>query len=633
MSNSYECAVSGLYTAIFADIRAALPSVSGLDKDESRLLSTIKNRGLRFVTLDCPAFGKHFDKCLSEGRLVPSSLPQFGMRAGNARSLRFLKGLVSRIFDKDGMLKSHPCVTSIFFIRQLCYAVKKIKIECTEETRETSLQRYFDQELSLRAPTLNWVSNRFDSHCGNHLRIDDVCNSDCQLDPGIYSLGISRQLCDLVHIVADKISTSFGHFDPWEWRFKHGPGAVSDRPIAKFKYNFPTWSERLERVFPSSDFAYSNYSDWVDSLKAGTYPATQEVPCRVLTVPKSQKAPRIIAKEPTAAMWCQQSLRDFLETRAQESILKHCVSFNDQEPNGFLALSSSATGSHWTVDLSDASDRLTLWLVERLFRRNKPVLDALQSSRSIYCEVPLRKGVELLRMKKFAPQGSATTFPLQTIVYSILAISAVLYSRNMRPTNSNMSYVARQVRVFGDDSIVPADSGQQYVDLLTYCGFTVNTSKTYGTGKFRESCGVEAYDGADVTPAYFTNPCVESDPSSVVATIECSNNFHKKGFWNTSKWLKSTVPPWVQKRLRVVGPGDGRFGLFSYLGSFEAPERRYNANLMRDEALTISVSSRNRRVQPGGSGHLLQYFTEKPTADIQWMSGVDDRTVTLVRKQ
>lgn len=632
MTNSYETAIVGLYTGIFADVRQALPTVRGLGRDESRLLFSVQTRGLRFLTIDMPSFGKHFDRCLDEGTLTPSNIANFGIRKGE-RIPRFLGGLVSRVFATDGLLLSQPCVTSIFMIRQLCYAVKKVKIDCTENVREKTILKYLHMEQSLRPPSLNWHGGRFDaSRCGG-LRIDDLRSSnDGQLS--LFERAISSSFCDTVHNVADRIATGLGFFHPAEWRSKHGPGAVSDLKGGEFKYDFPTWSSRLESVFPYATFGFANYGLWADAVMSGNVASDREVPSHVLLVPKTQKAPRIIAKEPTANMWCQQAVRDYLERSVMRTPIRHSIHFKDQTVNGRAALTASKTQSHWTVDLSDASDRVSLWLVERLFRRNISLLNALQASRSTFCLVPHRGGVSYLLMKKFAPQGSATTFPLQTIIYAILAISAVLHQRGERVDARTIARASREVLVFGDDTIIPSDSGRQYVELLTYCGFNVNYSKTYGTGKFRESCGVEAYEGTDVTPAYFLKPYTESDTTSVASTVECSNNFFMKGLWHAAAALESTLDPWHRKMLRVSGPEDGRFGLKSFCGTDERHLRRhYNPNLQRDEVWVLSQRSEVTRTQPGGAGHLLQYFTEAPTQDIQWMSGVDGRSVSSVRKR
>lgn len=504
MSNSYVDAVLGLYNGIFSDIAVALPTVVGLGRDATRLSFTTRTRGLRYLTVDMPTFGKHFDKCLSEGVLTPSKVPSFGTKEGRALPV-FLRGLLNNVFDESGVLLSPPCHTSIFFIRQLCYACKKIKVDCGDAIREQTLRKYIGNELSLRSPYLNWYDLCIDAHRSRDLRLCDEGQSGRQgqlLDLAEPDSGI----CDTVHEIADRIFTTFGQFDPREWRPKHGPGAIADGSQSTYKYDFPTWSARLETSFPYADLAHANYSVWVDRVKEGLIPLEKEVPAVALTVPKTQKAPRIIAKEPAASMWCQQLVRDYLETNVANSVLSCCISFGDQEGNRVAAYEASITGDSWTVDLKDASDRLSLWLVERLVRKNDSLLEALHASRSQYCEVPLKGGSELIRMKKFAPQGSATTFPLQTIVYAILAIASVIYAKQQKVTARTIRDAALQVRVFGDDTVIPSFAGGQYLSLLEYCGFLVNYDKTYRTGKFRESCGHEVYDGTDVTPAYITSP-------------------------------------------------------------------------------------------------------------------------------
>lgn len=414
MMKSYVRSILGLYRGIFEDVKVSLPTVRGLERDESRLLSTIDTRGIRYLTIDMPAYGKHFDKCLSIGRLLPSKIPNFGMSGRKGRSHPFLGGLVSRVFDSNGMLLSQPCVTSIFLLRQLFNGAKKIKVACSEKANEQAHQVYLQQELSLRAPSLDWFGERFDSHDCHGLHLsnhDDRDGNSVQLR--LFGSEIDATFCDTVHDVADRVASFFGVFDPEEWRPKHGPGAVADGVKSTFKYDFPTWSARLETVFPSSKFAYANYGEWADAVATGRTPQECDVPSVVCAVPKSQTTPRLIAKECVANMWCQQAVRDFLESKVEDSVLANCIAFRDQTFNQESALKASQTGEHWTVDLSSASDRVSLWLVERLFRRNRSLLEALFASRSQYCKVPTRDGVNLLRMKKFAPQGSATTFPLQ----------------------------------------------------------------------------------------------------------------------------------------------------------------------------------------------------------------------------
>lgn len=633
MSNSYVRIVQGLYSAIFADIRAALPTVTGLERDEHRFLSQLDTRGLGFATIDLPAFGKHFDKCLSMGMLTPSGLPNFGCSGRRRQSPVFLRGLVSRVFDSDGLLLSQPCVNSILFLRQLAYAVKKIKIDCKETVRDSTISKYIAQEGSLRDPHLNWCGDHFDPGGDGRLYIDDFRHRGGREYADLFEeCTVSAAFCDTVHDVADRVFSSFGEFFASEWRPKHGPGAVADRPIDGFKYKFPTWTDRLDGVFPLAQMAYANYDAWLHDVNSGEGPQNVEVPARILLVPKSQKAPRIIAKEPTANMWCQQAVRDYLEQNVKDSFLGSVIHFGDQEHNRRAALKASHDKKHWTVDLSDASDRVSLWLVERLVRSNHSLLTALYASRSRFASIPTRDGDVLLRMKKFAPQGSATTFPLQSIIYAIIAVASVLYARGLPVTAANMRSVSREVLVFGDDTIIPKEAGELYVSMLTYLGFLVNHSKTYTEGNFRESCGCEGYDGVDVTPAYFVSPFSESAPTSISSVVECSNNFYMKGLWHTASWIQSTLPDWVRNSLQVRAVDDGRFGLTSYVGGKAIGKKRWNSSLHREEIRAITLKCVLTRTQPGGYGHLLQYYTEAPANDIQWMSGVDGRTSATARQ-
>lgn len=623
MHKSYESAFLGLYSGIFTDIGVNLPSVIGLERDYCCVSRLVATRGLRSLTLDFPAFGKHFDACLDAGRYTPPRIPGFGMKR-RLVSHQFLGGLLVRVFDSDGMLKLDYCPDSIFYIRQLAYAAKKPKFDCSETARNAAFKRYQAIEASLRPPSLNWVDGHFDGRSRNNHRIDDGYGIDGQTE--LFSEhGISDRFADVVHFVADVVASSLGFFNPEDWRPKHGPGAVAGRlPIKGWKYSFPTWSARLESVFPQAQMAVANYGLWLD--KGPNFCEDVEVPSMILPVHKTQKAPRLIAKEPVSTMWCQQAVWEYMEHRTARTPIRDVIHFRDQGYNSRAALEASKSGSHWTVDLSDASDRLSLWLVERLFRANTTLLDALRASRSIYCSVPTSDGRELLKLKKFAPQGSASTFPLQTVAFAMLAVASVIYSRGMPLTVKSIRKVSKEVLVFGDDSVIPSDSGRQYVELLTYCGLSVNLSKTYYRGKFRESCGTEAFDGWDVTPAYLTVP-IDNEPSprEIIAIVECSNNFYTKGLWHAAIALERAIPQWFRKDLPVVGISSGSFGLQSYSARPHSTKTRWNEDLHKWEFLIRTVKVPYERTHVGGDGHLLQYFTEAPSPEILWTSGVGVR--------
>jgi hypothetical protein len=151
-----------------------------------------------------------------------------------------------------------------------------------------------------------------------------------------------------------------------------------------------------------------------------------------------------------------------------------------------------------------------------------------------------------LKLKKFAGQGSAVTFPVQSIVYTIICITAVLWSEGKKPTYRNIRAAAGKIRVFGDDICLPSDKWLLWdLSLLfQYLELEINVDKTHFMGDFRESCGGDYWYGNDVTPIYFrsltTDFCKrKQNPKEVVSWVECSNNFHMAAYLRRpQEWLR-----------------------------------------------------------------------------------------------
>jgi hypothetical protein len=654
MNNSYEQVLEGLYTAIFIDIGVEFPNdLEGLDRDLSRLLSLVRTRGLSFITIDLPSAGKVFDRSLADGLLLPLPFPGFRQKLKGTKVPAFLSGLLVRVFDPSGMLLEHPNITAILFLRQLFYAAKKLRITCDEERISEAVSDFLRIENQIRPPSLNWVEDELVLHNARDLHLADCLQrsgaSSGSGSQGTYSTGqlfqfehaagaTDTSLLDTIQRTADIVSSSFGWFEPADWRVKHGPGAVSDLRSGTSKYTFPNWPEKLEAMFPLSEFAFANVGIWAQAVdensKAIQGFSKHEPPAKLIAVPKTQKAPRLIASEPTAHQWAQQSLNEFIREMTAKSPIAEAISFRDQRPNMVLALKASATGSHATIDLSSASDRLSLWVVERIFRRNLRFLEALHSCRTRWLvnEIDEKLGKYIV-LKKLAAQGAAFTFPTQTVVYAVVAVGCMLHTLGLPATPDNIRKMAREVQVFGDDIIVPIGCWEIVANVLETLGFEVSQSKTFGTGKFRESCGCDAYDGVDVTPAYYLQAYDKSRPASVDSCVASSNNFFKKGYWNVSSWIVSTLPEWIQKNLPLVPIESGTFGLESYCGlALDHLTVRKNHTLQCDEYRCVQVITRTRRSPAHWEANLLQYYTEAPKPEdfVQWSSGVDSLPKTRV---
>lgn len=679
--------VLGLYSAIIADVAIKIPSIHrSLERDKTRFHSAFQGRGLGFFTLDLPEYGKHFDKCLASGRLTKVSLPYSGSKRRGEVVPKLFGGLLSRVFDSDGLLLADPDVVAIQCLRQLYFAAKKTRIDTNELRRFNTVRNFFRIDTGLRRPTLPWSDDAFEGAAAKDLDLrdsfgllphplplfDDLCDRmDSSRGPAFQVPG---DMVSKTQQVYDLISSWLGEFNPSEWKQKHGPGAVSDRTGTRYsKYSFPNWPDKLESIFPASEFAYANFLDWAEDAQGGSQCGLKphEPPAKLITVPKTLKAPRLIASEPTSHQWAQQSIFAFLvQTLEGRSPLFHgvrvspisCPSSMEPSPRDSLmkssrrtwrnllsstinlgcgqdlardaALKASHTQTHATVDLSDASDRLSCWLVERMFRRNTSLLNALQASRTrwvvntIDCKSP-----QYYVLRKFACMGSACTFPVQSIAYAGMAIAALLTTDRLPVTFRNVAAAAREVLVFGDDTIIPERGLDLFLGILSYLEFKVNHSKTFGTGKFRESCGMDAWDGNDVTPCYSMEPPVRTRPESIASVVETSNNFQRKCWPSTAEWLKSTVEAEVgRNRIPYLAMDSGSFGWKRpWKMSNSHLRTRWNRHLHRSELLCLTVNGKVTKFPDHSPRSLLQYFTEAPEPTAMWVSGVSSRPKVNLR--
>lgn len=605
-------------------------TADGIDRDLTRLSLIARTRGLPAFTLDLPALGKHFDKCLAVGCYTKLDGPLTGTINAKTPIPRLFGGLMLAVFDKRGMLRSDACHTTIATLRQVYNLAKKMEIPCGRLTTVRTVAEYYAVDESLPPFTLGWGREDFradptlDILClGEGLPLIDSCPVSGRID---------NRLLEVCQQTFDILASTLGEFKPDEWKPKHGPGAVSDLTVGReFKYSFPTWSDRLDTVFPMADFAFANYSHWVDAVASGTCPRDEDHYSRLIAVPKTQKGPRLIAAEPTANQWCQQIMLDYFSERIAKTLLGRTIHLDDQTHNQRLARLASSTQSHWTVDLKAASDRVSCWLIERLFRRNPSLLMALNASRtSVIFQSIDRESPKYYKLRKLSTMGSACTFPVQSIVFAGLSYAALCFKRDLRPNLATLKKLSREVLVFGDDIIIPEDGGCILEDLLNALYFKVNPDKTFRSGKFRESCGSDCFDGSDVTPSYLRKIPQKRKPASIVSAVDTSNNFFSRGYWRTAEHLRLRTP---QVGIPVVSMDAGVLGFKSYVGT-PVYASKWDKDLQKDYILTTTSRGSADRIKPEHNGRLLQYFVEAPdpTQMIKWESGFSGRARQSLRR-
>jgi hypothetical protein len=643
MSNSYVWFLQVLVETVLRDYLELYPTDRiEVERDMSRLALMATNRGPKVYTIDLPALGKHFDKCLSEGRLTASGLPLSRPATNRSKIPRLFREIYSRVFGSDGLLVSDVDIQAVRVLRQLFYAAKKFRATCEPLATYKAVEEFFNIEKEMRHASHSWDSDDLGDINDGTVSVCDNTVVDNLRQPDLFGpldTDLPPPCLDSVQRTMDLVAAEIGGFNPSEWRYKHGPGAVADQRRYLNKFRFPTWPAKLDAVFPMDEFAFANSSFWVDMLQSndgymGLSP--HEPPSRLIAVPKTMKGPRLICSEPTSHQWCQQALKDFLVSRVQKSILRHCLSFDSQVKSGRAALQASLTDSHATIDLSSASDRLSCWLVERAFRRTPSLLRAFHAARTRWIVNNIDKHLPRFhKLRKFAAQGSAVTFPVQSIIYSSIAIGVLAFCRGLPINISSLNRLAREVRIFGDDIIVPKDVGIQVTECLTYLGFKVNPDKTFLKGNFKESCGVDAFQGHDVTPAYVMRIPFRDRPESLISSIEVCRNFFFKEFKHVSNLIESTVrkaAPFLE--LPSVPKDSGILGWPSPDGLTILPTvSRFDRNLqVRLYRVHVPYGTR-KLVDHQGSTSLLQYYTEKPSPFTKWKAGVGLRSETHLRRR
>lgn len=633
MSSRHVEELRRVVECLLRDAATAFPELTGeFCKDLSRLLRLIEDRGLPLLVVDLPRAGKHLDRCLSSGQYTQSGLPLTKRVSSEVVIPKLFRGLYLLVFEKDGRLKDHPSIEAILFLRQLCYVGKKAKVQCDDDKVTTAVDDFVQTDLLLPEPETVWdqeltTARDFDVYEGFAANKRYQNRIDALVRDPVVKQYLKVFLGKLDH-VAGLLTTTLGTYRPEQWSFRHGPGAIAERTGPVNKYSWINWPDRLDSVFPIADCGYHSASSWAENCNL-TEIASEEPASRLIAVPKTFSGPRLIAAEPAAHQWCQQNLWHYFCVRTSNSWIGNYIRFRDQLLNQSLCLEGSRTGQLVTVDLSSASDRLTPCFVGNLFRGNPTLLRALQASRTRYVTQDLCKSrPERIQLRKFSTMGSACTFPLQSLGFLAIALACNLTVTGCRASVDVLKEDKAEIAVFGDDIIVSKDCWGLLQVALEVLDFKVNNDKTFSEGNFRESCGVDAFRGIEVTPVYWQAPC-EVAPGSVASTAAVRNNFYQKFFLHTASYLASTIP-WD---LPTVSMDSGIMGLKSFTPPTSARKTRWNTDLQLTEAFVPTLFAKVRKSPTNDDTALFQFFTENPDPMSPWEHGVAQRPSVKIRKK
>lgn len=211
-------------------------------------------------------------------------------------------------------------------------------------------------------------------------------------------------------------------------------------------------------------------------------------------------------------------------------------------------------------------------------------------------------------MSKYAGMGNATTFPIQSIVFALICIDAILEHDGKPLSYKNVKRVALSIQVYGDDIIIPTVYYHTVRERIHAFGLIVNESKTFHEGNFRESCGVDAYMGVDVTPVYLRqDPFSEAlNASSLISLIKTSNQLWLKGLYTTSNTIRAQVEKLLNKSLPLVRSDSGLLGWSDRYDSTDA--HSWDKSLHRLRVHSYTARSKKRADTIDGQAALLKFY-------------------------
>lgn len=254
----------------------------------------------------------------------------------------------------------------------------------------------------------------------------------------------------------------------------------------------------------------------------------QEVQYNTITcVPKNAKTDRTIAIEPTLNGFLQKGVDIFLRRKLR----RLGVDLRSQSLNQALARIGSRDGNYSTIDLSSASDSISIQLVKELLPPEWfSFLDAIRSpSYKLDDKTPVR-------YEKFCSMGNGFCFPLETLIFK----AAVEYVMSVTHIQQGATSA-----VYGDDIIVPYECALLLIEVLRDLGFTPNTDKTFVLGGFKESCGADYFFGVNVRPVY-----LKKDLRLNYDTFPLLNDLRKRKLFETWQRVYDMIPV----RWRYVRP-------------------------------------------------------------------------------
>jgi hypothetical protein len=603
-------------------------------------INKIKRRasteGICFLTKTLPKLGKAIDQALAGG--LPLDAANLRLKPLiNSKLPKLFGEFTSRVFSSSGLPLQDPCVSCVAALRQLSYSFYKYELDYADEERSAVVQKFerteddltivesdlqscrkdYDRWLTEGHSRIPYITDKRDTsgpaaclfsrlvqpsltsqhHMPGYTNTSQRAFGKTERFAGWYC-GDRKKFLSYQHIRRARalLKRLFLSFNPKDITPRHGPGAVATKQQLWAKFEWSNVSANITDVYPLDEFFYSCLGHVCDRLDTISGIEQEDLPARVILVPKDSRGPRLISCEPVDYQWIQQGLGRAIVAHVESHYLtKDSVFFTNQLTNRFGALLGSSTGLYATLDLNEASDRVSTELVRLLFPDD--LVRHLEACRSSSTVLPDGR---ILKLRKFAPMGSCLCFPIMALsIWAILAAGSL------------DAETRKGLAVYGDDVIVPTAHAANAIEQLESFGLKINRDKSCTSGFFRESCGMDAYKGVNVTPVRFRTVW-SSTPSASVYTswIAYANSMYDKHYYRTYDlivgWLHQTYGDIPDDDMKLSCPS------LRIVSADKRPKhRRNNKSLQKLEYYVRDIKSISVNKDIDGWSMLLRYFTEK----------------------
>lgn len=475
------------------------------------------NEGLSFLTTTLPLLGKSIDRFHSTTEWNPPAQFELDTRIGEEHSAILpgstqtimVVGAIPLFLGKAFRAALEGDSLAVDCIRQLSYVFYKLDVPYDSLLVEQMSDQFerTDQELPLE----------FDAEDKN-LRDHLSCMKRL----------ISRILCNL---------------NPLDIRPCHGSGATACRTKNEDKWHTLRYFSKLDAVYSYPEYFFFSMTHLLDEYERLVDSEVGVPRARVVFVPKDSRGPRVISCEPAELLFIQQGLmRSLYRHLESHPLTTGQINFSDQTINRDLARRGSLGEDFVTIDLNEASDRVSLALVRSVFPSDW--VEALEACRSDETELPNGKVVKL---RKFAPMGSSCCFPVEALVFWASA----------QATAQRNGLKRLACYVYGDDIIVENSFSKSMMEGLELIGLKINREKSFFSGPFRESCGGDYHLGVDVTPVRVRKLLEKSHTTVFVGADLCNSLVAKFGYDSVGSLLDliEDVVDYTYPRSDVPYPG------------------------------------------------------------------------------